>query len=292
MAKRKHQKRSINTGRKAVINTQIPMGTTMLDILIPVHRRFDLLAQCLDAIPKAAGDTKYRLIIFDNGSPREEADIFYVQRQDPNLKLFRSEHNLGFPKACNIAFNQGSSPLVFFLNSDVILEPDSLPKLIKEFNDPKIGVVGMKLVFPEYTDLPQDQHMRPAGKIQHIGLASNVHGDFIHIFIGWSKDHPKVNAVRDVYAVTGAALMTRRSLFTKKGKFQEIYGLGSWEGIDYCLTVRKMGYNAIVVPEAVGVHHTGATAQKYNLGYPLQENKLVFMQRWARELDHTEINHW
>ena len=286
MSKRK--RRNVVRERKQNPTPQlITTNRTLVDILILVHRRFDLVAQCLDAIPEAMGDLSYKIIVLDNGSPLEEADTFYASRKDEHLKVYRNTENLGFPRGCNVAFQQGSSPLVFFLNSDVILKPGSVPLLVKQMDDPKVGAVGMKLLFPEYTDLQQDTKVRPAGKIQHIGLASDIHGDFQHLFIGWTSDHPKVNAMHDVYAVTGAALMTRRFLFKKAGMFYEGYGLGSWEDLDFCLTVRKMGYSIIVVPEAVGIHHTGATASTYKLGFPLQNNKMVFMQRWAQDLDWT-----
>lgn len=259
-----------------------------LDIIIPVYGRFDLLKECLDAIPAACRDLKYKIIVFDNGSPRDEADRFYSSRNDENLRVIRNKENLGFPRACNRAFGYGFSPLAFFLNSDVILSKDSVPMLVKEFDNPAIGIVGMKLIFPEVTDLPQDQFNRPAGKIQHIGLETNIHADFFHKYLGWSPDHPKVNKRRECYAVTGAALMVRRSLFIQAGKFYEGYGKGAWEDVDLCMAVRSMGYNIIVVPDAVGIHHTGATATSYNLGYDLQGNKQIFLSRWKDKLDWTE----
>jgi GT2 family glycosyltransferase len=187
---------------------------------------------------------------------------------------------------------RGTSPLVFFLNSDVILDAGSMNYLVRAMDEPKVGVAGMKLVFPEHTDLPQDEVQRPAGKIQHIGLATNIRAEVFHQFLGWSENHPKVNALHDMYAVTGAALMTRRWLFNSAGKFNEAYGRGTYEDVDFCLTVRKMGYNVVVVPEARGIHHTGATAVKYQISYPMNENRTIFLQRWQKELDWTEFKNW
>jgi GT2 family glycosyltransferase len=263
-----------------------------VDIVIAVHQRFDLLAECLRAIPAATDNYGYRIIIVDNGSPPDIANDFYFSINDPSIKIIRNKENLGFPKACNQGFDRGFSQLVFFLNDDVILKPKSIRYLIETMNnDAKIGVAGMKLIFPENTDLPQNEHERPAGKIQHIGLATNIRAEFVHQFLGWSPDHPKVNAMRDVYAVTGAALMTRRLLFTKAGKFYEGYGRGTYEDVDYCLAVHQMGYNVVVVPEAEGIHHTGATATTYGIGYPLNENRAIFLQRWQKFLDWSEWKH-
>jgi GT2 family glycosyltransferase len=284
MAKRKRVR---SNPKSQKINSSF--SSNQLDIIIPVHQRFDLLQQCLLALPDACGDINYKVIIFDNGSPQEQADEFYSQDfGNQNIKVIRNKENIGFPRACNTGFNHGFSSLVFFLNDDVILDPGSVPLLVKEFDDPKIGIVGMKLVFPEHTDLPQDAMNRPAGKIQHIGLETNINADFVHLYLGWSQDHPKVNQRRNAYAVTGAAMMTRRQLFTRAGKFYEGYGRGTWEDVDFCLAVRSMGYNIIVVPEARGIHHTGATAVTYGLGYDLQGNKQIFLSRWKNHLDYTD----
>lgn len=260
-----------------------------LDIVIPVFQRFDLLGECLRSIPAATDNYMYRIIIVDNGSPKEVADSFYANLNDPAIKIIRNKENMGFPRACNQGFDRGHSPYVMFLNDDVILHPNSIHYMIEEMDsDPKLGIVGMKLIFPEQTDLPQNDQQRPAGKIQHVGLATNIRAEVYHQFIGWSPDNPKVLAVRDAYAVTGAAMMTRRSIFSKANKFFEGYGGGSYEDVDFCLTVRQMGYNIIVCQKSVGIHHTGATAQTYNIGFPLNENKMIFMQRWQKLLDWSE----
>lgn len=267
----------------------------LLDIVLAVYGRFDLLKQCLDAIPNAAGNIDYRIILVDNNSPdQSEANAFYFSlRENPKITILRNKQNLGFPKACNIGAKHGNAPLIFQLNTDVILQPNSIDLLVKALDDPKIGTVGMKLLFPEDAgELKQNVSVRPSGKVQHVGLATNIRGDFFHIFLGWSSDHPKVNKVREVYAVTGAALMTRRFLWNKIGGFNEEYGLGTFEDVEYCLSVRDLGYNIIVETKAVGIHYTNATAEKYGIGYPLDVNRLLFMRKWARKMNWTEANHW
>jgi hypothetical protein len=46
-----------------------------------------------------------------------------------------------------------------------------------------------------------------------------------------------------------------------------------------------MGYNIAVEPNAVGTHYVGATAEKYNLPYNLNYNRMTFMQRWGHKLE-------
>ena len=255
---------------------------TLVDICIPVMGRFDLLGKCLDAIPSAVGDIIYRVYLFDNDSPREEANEFY-STLDGFIRVIRSKHNLGFPKACNRMANAGKSPLIFLLNSDVVLDTGSVDLLVREMDNPKTGVVGMKLVFPDNPG-ELEPNRRPAGKIQHIGLTTNIRTEVIHAFMGWSHDHPRVMAQREVFAVTGAALMTRRSIWSRAKGFDEAYGGGTFEDVDFCCAVRDMGYNIVVEPKASAVHYTNATAEKYGIGFPLHQNQMIFMQRWGSKL--------
>jgi GT2 family glycosyltransferase len=230
--------------------------------------------------------------MIDNGSPKEEADEFYRQFQYP-ITIIRNKENLGFPKACNLAARRGTSPLLFFLNSDVILEPQAVAKLVAEMDDLKVGVCGMKLVFPpEVQSANLRPEIRPSSKIQHVGLETNIRGEFFHIFVGWDADHPKPNAMRTPYAVTGAAFMTRRSLWNKVKGFNEIYGMGCFEDVDYCMSVRELGYNVIVNTSACGIHYTGATAEFYKLGYALDYNRMTFLQRWAGKMNYSEAGSW
>lgn len=287
MSKRRHRQQSRQNNpkvRQAIIDNR-----TKLDIVICVYGRFDILSKCLEALPEATSSA-YNLILVDNASPdRAEADNFYKSVDSKSVTIVRNKENLGFPAACNIGARRKQSPLILMLNSDVILYPEAIDKLIADFDDPKVGVAGMKLIFPPDDPAGLNTNIRPAGKIQHIGLETNIRGEFVHVFVGWDADHPKPNKVRETYAVTGAALMTRRSLWNRVGGFREEYGRGTWEDVDFCLSVRDAGeYTVIVDPTAVGIHYTGATAEEYQIAYPMDFNRLIFLQKWANRVNWTE----
>ena len=246
-----------------------------------------MLKECIEALPGAFNDIPYEVILIDNASPPEEIGIYNTWRNPPfSFRIFLQKANLGFPKACNLGASKATAPLLFFLNSDVIMRAGSGELLVRDMDDPQIGVVGMKLLFPEKPIL--NPQIRPPGRVQHVGLVTNLMGDFYHIFLGWPADHPKVEAMREVSAVTGAALMTRKSLFQTLGGFWEGYGLGTWEDVDYCLTVAERGLKIVVNVNAVGIHHTGATVETYQIPYPIYENRLKFLLRHGNKLEYTE----
>jgi len=207
-------------------------NNTLVDIVICVYNRFDLLQQCLDSIPASVdGAFEYNIILVDNGSQKEAAKDFYYSLDKSNITVVYNNKNLGFPSASNRGAARKSSPLILMLNSDIILTPESLKILVKEMDDPKVAIAGMKLLFPhDVADKRLYTGIRPAGKVQHVGLTTNIIGELFHIFVGWDSDHPKVNSIHDVYMVTGAVMLIRRSVWTKIGGFYLGYGLGCLVG--------------------------------------------------------------
>lgn len=255
----------------------------LVDICIPVFNRFDLLEKCLDALPAAADGIDYNVFIFDNASKPEDKVKFYTRLHDEKIYILESNQNIGYPRACNEAAKVGNSPLIFQLNDDVILEPESLKFLCMEMDDPTVGVCGMKLKFPDDSGT-LNQQIRPAGRLQHICLSINIRGEIHHPFMAWDINHPKVNALHNVWGVTGAALMTRRLLWNKVGGYDISYGLGCYEDAHLCMAIRELGYNIVTCPKALGTHYTGATAESQKIAYPLRQNYLTFLSKWQSKL--------
>ena len=120
----------------------------------------------------------------------------------------------------------------------------------------------------------------------------DIHGVPQHSFSGWSQENPKVQEVRDVWAITGAALLIRRRIWKEVKGFDEQYGIGTFEDIDLCMKVRELGYNIIVSQKAMGEHYTNATTLQYQIQFPLQRNMTTFRHKWQDTLQWNEWSVW
>ena len=116
-------------------------------------------------------------------------------------------------------------------------------------SDPRIGVVGAKLVYPD------------SGKVQHAGIEM-VQGAPEHVFRGVEADDPRVCTVRDLDMVTGACLLVRRGLFEEIGGFDTDY-LNGVEDIDLCLHVRERGYRVVFCPHSIVGHFEGQSEGRF-----------------------------
>src|SRR5262249_15153694 len=92
---------------------------------------------------------------------------------------------------------------------------------------------------------------------------------------------------REVSAVTGACLAVRREVFTRLHGFDE--GLpGAYNDVDFCLRVREDGSRVLFVPDALLVHHEGASRGREDAA----RAALAFMRRrWGRRLAEDPVHH-
>jgi GT2 family glycosyltransferase len=239
------------------------------DVVIVTGGRWDTLKECLDALPD-----NVNVFLIDNASDAEErisnAELF------EGLQTKRLQKPLGYAAANNEGARMGSAPYILFLNDDCILREGAIDRMVETLKQPEVGIVGAKLTFPATSTHPN----RPAGKVQHVGLALNIRGEVVHPLVGWSPDNPKTCVTREVWGVTGACLMTKRQVFNRLGGFEVAYGMGTYEDADYCLKVRSSGLRIILNADAVATHYAGATAEKKQVSFPLAYNAMVFKSRW------------
>jgi O-antigen biosynthesis protein len=250
----------------------------LIDVVIITGGRFDMLTKCLDALYRESEKTPLNIILIDNATEAEErianAGLF---NSNEMLHSKRLTNEVGYSAANNEGARMGNAPLIMFLNDDVELHEGAIQTVIDTFKDETVGAVGIKLMFsPTSTD-----KWRPAGKVQHVGMALSIRGDAEHPLVGWSPDNPKTCLSRDVIAITGACLTIRRSIFNKVQGFDPVYGLGTWEDVDLCFKVRAAGFRNYVNVHATGYHYVGSTAEKKRRPFPLQHNKMIFQSKWA-----------
>lgn len=251
-----------------------------LDVVIPVYGQHELLSKCLDSIP--CNDPTFNIVLVNDAGPEIPADL--VKKKD--CRVFNNRVNVGFPGTVNKGVSKCAAPLVLILNTDVILECGVVDKLIAEMEDPTIGIAAPMLLFPEGTE------SGPAGKIQHAGIAFDIHGMPQHIFLGWSADNPKPNIKRDWPCVTGACFMTRRSLWKRVGGFNLAYGRGTFEDVEYCISVRSLGNRILMCPELRGSHYVGQSAKEPNKGFDVQGNARLFKQASEGIVKHDDFLYW
>lgn len=268
--RKKGKKQSGKKGRQTkainIASNAAPNEKALVDIITPVYGSPNLLMGTISSMMLHPPNVPWHWWIIDDNTPEEKhrpllMDIYNEASQDPHIDVLLNNQNQGFAKSNNSAVSSGKAPYILLLNSDVRVTEGWLQPLLDEMKTNfKAGVVGSKLVFfPEVHEQRGGHTNRPAGRIQHAGVAFNILKQPFHIHLGWSVDNPRVNEREVLQAVTGAALLTRRSLWDKIGGLNEIYEQGNFEDVEYCLRARDLGFEVVYRPDSIIYHYAGGS---------------------------------
>jgi GT2 family glycosyltransferase len=92
--------------------------------------------------------------------------------------------------------------------------------------------------------------------------------------------------IRNVLAVTGACLLTRRAAYEEVGRMDEGYVL-TYSDIDLCLKLWQRGYRNVWTPYAELYHHeslTRGTNDSPSKRFRMQHEWLRFRAKWRHVL--------
>ncbi|MCD6452487.1 MAG: glycosyltransferase [Acidobacteria bacterium] len=210
-------------------------------IIIVSYNSLTYTIECLKAVRRNT-EIPYEVIVVDNASSKE---VRGVLRSIPGITLLENEENRGFAPACNQGAEFARGKFLCFLNNDTIPTKNWLSSMIEVINnDPQVGIVGSKLVYPQ------------SNLIQHAGVGLTEELIPYHINAYLPADHPEVNREQEVFAVTGACLLIPRELFFEVGKFDEEF-INGLEDIDLNLKVRTRGFRVIYTPKSLVYHYEG-----------------------------------
>jgi GT2 family glycosyltransferase len=254
-------------------------------IVIPTRNRIDLLKRCLASIFATTVSSEVDIIVVDHESDEAES-VEYIESIRDKVIIVPYKGAFNYAKINNKAVNfykdhqGGLPPYVAFLNNDVeAIEPGWLEHMRGLARRDDVGAVGATLLYADDT-------------IQHSGVVIGLVGPAEHAnkflpFRSGSDRTPghlgSLVCTRDYSAVTAACMMSRSSVFTEAGGFDEQLAVG-FNDTDYCLRVGFLGYKILNDAHAVLHHYESATRSKSGqLLHP--EDNDSFVRRWREIVD-------
>lgn len=263
------------------------LGKETVDIVMPVYGEPTFLRHCLESLYEHDAGVPYTVTLVDDVSPdHNEMQWVYEYAKGLGVNIVYHTKNKGFAGTCNTGARKGKAPWILLLNTDtLIIEDYWLRKLVDEGeSDPDIGVVGPLLLFFPDSDSPE----RPAGKVQHAGVAFDILGRPYHIFSGWSAEHPKVQQRREMNCVTGACFMARRKLWTRLKGLDEDYTRGNFEDVQFCIMARLAGYKVLYTPITRLYHFAGGSGNSMTA----DRNAKLFQLKVGDVVEYDEWRYW
>lgn len=231
-----------------------------VDVVIPVHGQWELTEHCLATLATRDACVQ-RVIVVDDKSPDDTAERLRTRADIVPLIL---DQNVGFARACNAGARASDAEAIFFLNNDTLVPPGTIDRLAATLEESGASAVGPKL-------LNADGTLQVAGLAM---LANQTHVERLYAYL--DADLPQAQVAYEPIALSGAAVLLRRSAFDLVGGFEEAFLNGS-EDVDLSLKLWAAGLRCRYEPRAAIVHLEGASRGKK---LDTMDNDRLLRQRW------------
>ena len=229
-------------------------------IIIVSFNTRDLLRECLESVIRESVNLAVEILVVDNnsrdGSPR------MVEEEFPQVRLLRSDINLGFGSANNLALTQARGRYIVLLNSDAFFQSSALEAAIRHMDEtPDCGLGGGRLIGRDGSWQPSARsfHTITRDLIVFTGLAtkfpkSRFFGQFDRTWADQFQAAP-------VDWVPAAFSIIRPAAIEKAGFFDPAFFL-YYEEVDLCHRIKQAGYTIWYWPDIVVIHIGGESSRQ------------------------------
>lgn len=243
---------------------------TRVSIIVPTRDAPEVLGRCLKSVFDRTSHPNFEVILMDNETTDERALALmkeYPVRQIPFPNPFN------FSRANNQGATAATGELLVFLNNDTeVITDDWLQHLAYYAEQPDVGAAGALLAYDNRT-------------VQHAGVALGMRGTADHTMRHWAITADgyagTLACAREVSVVTGACLMTRKSVFEQIGGFNEHF-FTAYQDVDVCLRLRARGLRVICTPRALLLHHEFISRPSY---YYDIIDRMLLLDRWEEMIE-------
>jgi GT2 family glycosyltransferase len=232
------------------------MAKIDLSVVIVSYNTKRITENCLESVNRSLKKSKikYEIIVVDNNSNDGSKEILEKYSADQNnyTVYYQINANLGFGQGSNFGVKKTNGKYILFLNSDTIVLNRSIEKLFNFYiNKEKIvHFLGAKLLNHDLT--PQPSACR-FFTLPVIFFALFLKADY------WGFTRFSPNRFQKVDWVSGAALMTKKSLYQRLGGFDKNIFM-YMEEVDLLYRAKKLGLNTFFYPDSQIIHLGSASS--------------------------------
>jgi GT2 family glycosyltransferase/glycosyltransferase involved in cell wall biosynthesis len=251
---------------------RLPLATSpTVSIVVPVHGKWEFTEGCLRSLADLRTEHPFEVIVVDDASPDDSRTRLEGVE---GVRVVPLDANRGFVGACNAGIEAARGEFVLLLNNDTQVASDWLDPLVEVMDDPTVGLVGSRLVYP-------DGRLQEAGGIIFSDGSGWNYGKFDN------PEDPAYTYRRDVDYVSGASILVRRSVLDALGGLDNALSPAYYDDTDLAFGVRSLGLRVVYEPASVVFHLEGGTHgtdEAVGLKAYQVVNRSKFVAKWADAL--------
>jgi len=233
------------------------------------------LERCLDSLARLPDPVSREILVLLNDAD-DDVCAAAVNAQTERVRILKSTVNLGFAAGCNLAATSAIGRYLVFLNDDTEVESGWLVALVDTADaDPQVGAVGSCILFHD-------------GSVQETGSIVWRDGSTLGLGRGERPDAAGVSFVRRVDYCSACSLLVRRAAWNAVGGFCEDYFPAYYEDVDFCLSIRALGYRVLYTPKSRVRHHEGGSSDPEFRLFLHRYQRQRFRDHWEHVLQEFE----
>ncbi len=248
------------------------MPRKSVSIIVPVYGDWASLEDCIKSLHKYV-QSRHRVLLVNDCGPEAdkiEKNIKEAIKNLTNFSYFRNSENLGFVKNCNHAVFEldTTNNDILLLNSDTKVTEGFLDELQAIFElDETIGVVSPRSNNATITTVPLSAAAQK-------GIEAEKSYTLFQIL------KTKLPPYSTVPTAHGFCMLIRRELIKRYGLFDEIFGKGYGEEVDFCQRLSKHGHKSAIANRAYVFHLEARSFSHETKNSLLEINNKIIWERY------------
>jgi GT2 family glycosyltransferase len=250
--------------REPLVSIVIPTNGQRREVR---YQEVTLVGHCVRSIVADSTYSNYEIVVVADTDTLPAALAEVEAAAGGRARIVPFDRPFSFSEKINVGAVHSRGEHLLLLNDDIeVTTPNWIERMVMYSSLAGVGAVGGLLLLED-------------GRIQHagVGFEGGLPG---HPYYGYPRDTPgyanAVRIARDLLAVTGACLMTRRDAFEQTGGLSTTFPI-NYNDVDYCLKQVEAGRRVVYDPDLVMTHFESSSRSS-----DVEEwEKAQLLHRWA-----------
>lgn len=220
-----------------------------ISVVIKSHGSFQGLQTCLASLLQETAYHNFEVLVVREELNDRQAEQITKHTGKNSVSVIRLNADAGDNDRKNLVLANTTGGYFLFLNDALtVIAPDWMEEMVRWILFPGVGIVGAKLLGPDY-------------KIRHAGIVLGRKGEAFYPFAGLKESEKTIFGYPEWYrnwsAVSGDCLLISRTSFQDVGNDVSTHHTAE-DGTALCSSVSKSGLRVLYTPYARLKYHSAA----------------------------------